>query len=63
MLRRTWDAGHQAPRLDVRDTNEPAIRLYARMGFVPTGTVSAFRPPRAHVTEHERMLELASWTG
>src|SRR5262249_24078432 len=29
------DAGHRAVRLDVSDTNEPAIRLYARMGFVP----------------------------
>jgi GNAT superfamily N-acetyltransferase len=57
------DAGHRALRLDVSDTNEPAIRLYARMGFFPTGAVSAFRPPREHITEHEQKLDLASETG
>ena len=51
-------AGYQRLRLDVGDSNEPAVRLYARHGFRPTGTRSRFPPPRDHITEHERALDL-----
>ncbi len=44
--------------LDVGDENMPAIKLYARMGFLPTGRASALPPPRDHVLEHERCLDL-----
>lgn len=44
--------------LDVSDGNEPAIALYARMGFEPTGVSGTLPPPREHVTEHERVLPL-----
>jgi GNAT superfamily N-acetyltransferase len=50
--------GHRVLRLDVADGNEHAIRLYARMGFEPTGTTSTLPPPREHVTEHERARDL-----
>ena len=51
-------AGYQRLRLDVGDSNEPALRLYGRYGFQPTGTTSHFPPPRDHITEHERALDL-----
>ncbi len=51
-------AGYGSLRLDVGDANENAVRLYARMGFVPTGVVSALPAPRENVTEHERVLDL-----
>ncbi len=51
-------AGFATLRLDVADANEPAVRLYARAGFAPTGAVGALPPPRAHITEHERALDL-----
>jgi GNAT superfamily N-acetyltransferase len=44
--------------LDVADENGPAIALYARMGFEPTGETSALPFPREHILEHERALEL-----
>lgn len=44
--------------LDVGDHNAPAIALYARHGFVPTGRTSTLGPRREHITEHERVLEL-----
>lgn len=49
--------------LNVGDGNLPAVALYARHGFVPTGRTSTLPPPREHVTEHERALELASGAG
>jgi GNAT superfamily N-acetyltransferase len=52
------DAGFVELRLEVGDLNAPAIQLYARHGFVPTGATSALPPPREHVTEHERVLPL-----
>lgn len=44
--------------LDVGDDNAPAIALYARHGFVPTGRTSTLPAPRQHVAEHERALLL-----
>ena len=49
--------GHSRILLDVGDHNAPAIGLYARMGFVPTGEVSAMPPPREHISEHQRELK------
>jgi GNAT superfamily N-acetyltransferase/predicted RNA-binding protein with PIN domain len=46
--------------LDVGDRNLPAIRLYERFGFVPTGRTTTLPPPREHVTEHERLLDLTA---
>jgi ribosomal protein S18 acetylase RimI-like enzyme len=56
----TWarSAGFRALRLDVGDANAAAVRLYQRLGFEPTGRVLTAPPPRDHITEHERMLEL-----
>lgn len=45
--------------LDVGDYNAPAIALYARHGFEPTGEVGTLPPPRQHVREHRRALVLA----
>lgn len=44
--------------LDVADDNAPAVALYARHGFEPTGVTGTLPPPRHAVTEHERALEL-----
>ena len=52
------ERGHQRLRLEVADDNHRAVRLYERYGFVPTGATSRFPPPRDHVVEHERVLEL-----
>lgn len=52
------ERGRRRVMLDVGDHNTPAIRLYERLGFRPTGRTNAFPPPRSHVTEHERALEL-----
>jgi GNAT superfamily N-acetyltransferase len=53
-------AGHRRLRLDVGDRNAPAIALYARLGFTPTGGVGRMPPPRDHITEHERARPLGS---
>jgi len=44
--------------LDVADNNAAAISLYSRAGFQPTGNVGALPPPREHLTEHERSMQL-----
>ena len=44
--------------LDVADENTAAIKLYERMGFAPTGVKNHKPPPRDHISEHERALEL-----
>lgn len=44
--------------LDVGDHNAPAIALYARNGFEPTGETGSLPPPREHVREHRRALVL-----
>ncbi|HTU24584.1 MAG TPA: GNAT family N-acetyltransferase [Pirellulales bacterium] len=41
--------------LDVAETNEAALVLYAAKGFVANGTLGALPPPRQHV--RERQLE------
>jgi len=51
-------AGYPCVRLEVGDQNTPAVALYERAGFRPSGRRSAFRAPRDHLTEHERRLEL-----
>ncbi len=45
-------------RLEVVDANVAAVGLYERYGFLPTGVVGTFPPPREHLTEHERALDL-----
>ena len=44
--------------LDVADTNDSAIALYARKGFKPTGESGTLPPPREHIGEHRRALKL-----
>jgi|SRR5688572_8020229 len=44
--------------LYVVDDNAPAIALYARKGFYPTGKVATLPPPREHIREHQRELRL-----
>ncbi len=51
-------AGHARVLLDVGDHNAPAIALYARNGFEPTGETGSLPPPREHVREHRRALDL-----
>lgn len=53
-------AGYPRLRLDVADANPHAVRLYERMGFTPTGVIYRFPPPRDHIVEHERALDLRS---
>ena len=50
--------GHTRLLLDVADENQPAIRLYERMGFAPTGETGSLPAPREHILEHQRALEL-----
>ena len=52
-------AGHSRLLLDVADGNLPAVALYERMGFEPTGETGSLPPPREHVMEHRRALYLA----
>ncbi|MGB7348124.1 MAG: GNAT family N-acetyltransferase, partial [Pirellulaceae bacterium] len=54
----TKENGHTKLILEVGDDNRSAIRLYERKGFHPTGNTSELDPPRQHITEHERLLEL-----
>lgn len=51
-------AGLKRILLDVGDENAPAIALYARKGFEPTGDTSTLSPPREHIREHRRALDL-----
>jgi ribosomal protein S18 acetylase RimI-like enzyme len=51
-------AGHRRLRLEVADHNTSAVRLYERAGFVATGAHGRLPPPRDHITEHERALDL-----
>jgi GNAT superfamily N-acetyltransferase len=45
--------------LDVADLNAPAIALYEAKGFVPNGKSGSMPPPRQHIREHQRELQLA----
>ena len=55
-----WARASGARRLllDVGDHNQPAIALYARMGFEPNGTTGCLPAPRDHIREHQRELRL-----
>ncbi len=52
------DGGYARVALDVADDNEPAVALYRSKGFVRSGATGTLPPPRTHITEHERVLEL-----
>ena len=52
------DAGFKRLLLDVADDNAPAIALYERVGFMPTGETNRYPSPRPHITEHRRALTL-----
>lgn len=56
----TWarSVGFERLLLDVADENAAAIRLYERVGFLPTGHTAHMPAPREHILEHERVLEL-----
>jgi ribosomal protein S18 acetylase RimI-like enzyme len=53
-LRAARERGWSRIVLEVGDNNLPAIALYERWGFAPTGRTGTLPPPRQHVTEHER---------
>ena len=55
-----WARSRGATRLllDVADANAPAVSLYARKGFEPTGKSGTLPPPREHIREHRRELAL-----
>lgn len=44
--------------LDVGETNTPAIGLYTRKGFVPTGEAGTLPPPRDHIRQIQLMMPL-----
>ncbi len=45
--------------LDVGDANAPAIALYTRKGFEPTGDTGTLPAPRQNIREHRRALTIA----
>lgn len=51
-------AGFGQLLLDVADKNMPAVALYTRMNFQPTGKTGSLPPPRTHIREHRRALLL-----
>ena len=56
----TWARaeGYERLFLDVADENVAAIKLYERVGFLPTGRTAHMPAPREHILEHERAFEL-----
>ncbi|HKJ61043.1 MAG TPA: GNAT family N-acetyltransferase [Hyphomicrobiales bacterium] len=57
-----WAAskGYRTVALDVANTNIAAIALYEKFGFRPTGHTGTLPPPRTHIKEHRRELQLAA---
>jgi ribosomal protein S18 acetylase RimI-like enzyme len=57
-----WARGRGLRRLllDVGAHNAPALRLYERAGFAPTGAMGALPPPRDHLPEVEMAIDLGS---
>lgn len=51
-------AGYTRLILWVGDHNPPAIALYSRHGFEPTGNHATMAPPREHLREQELAREL-----
>jgi ribosomal protein S18 acetylase RimI-like enzyme len=58
VIRWARSAGYPHLILEVGDTNFAAIRLYERCGFVPNGRRGTLPPPRTHLSEHERAMDL-----
>ena len=52
------ESGHDRLVLEVGDWNQPAINLYRRNGFEPTGRTGTLPPPREHITEKQLVLRL-----
>jgi GNAT superfamily N-acetyltransferase len=52
------EEGFERLLLDVANDNAPAIALYARTGFLPTGETGTLPPPREQIREHQRALVL-----
>lgn len=50
--------GYSQLLLDAGIENRPAVALYTRKGFKPTGKMGHLPPPRDHVKEQEMALEL-----
>jgi RimJ/RimL family protein N-acetyltransferase len=50
-----WGKDRTRIRLDVADYNEPAKRLYTKLGFTPTGRTGSL-PGKPHITEIELAL-------
>ena len=44
--------------LDVADQNAPAVALYTRKGFLPTGETGPLSPTRSHIREIQLALPL-----
>lgn len=55
-----WARTHGLIRLllDVGETNTPAIALYTRKGFVPSGEVGTLPPPRDHIRQIQLVVAL-----
>jgi GNAT superfamily N-acetyltransferase len=55
-----WARTHGLSRLllDVGEGNTPAIALYTRKGFVPSGEAGTLPPPRDHVCEIQLVMRL-----
>ena len=56
----TWASSEKYARLvlEVAEENGPAISLYTRKGFKPTGQTKTLPPPRDHIKEQEMVLVL-----
>lgn len=52
------DQGLTRVTLDVGDANTSAQKLYANLGFLPTGKRGSLPEPRTHILEHELELLL-----